>query len=465
MASGSISFGGLASGLDTKSIVESLVTLKTTQLIQPLKNKLSVLSAKKLSLPTIEGVFKNLRTAALNLRDGNAFNPKAATSSITTVAKINSVNSSTAVSGTYDLTAVGQLAQPDRVIFTGVADKDSTQFGTGTITLTYKSVTTNITIDSTNNTLQGIATAINSASAGVTATIINDGSDSTPYRLTLTANVSGSDTTIGTTITGPTITVDAVSSATTANEPQNATFKINGVSMSSKSNTVSEAIAGLAFDLLSTDTTNTITLKIKQDTAGIVAKITSFVTAYANLRSALKVTVEADPITGKFSPLGRDVTFSSAKINIQKIMGRTFNSLAGYSLNSLAQIGITSDSTGALQVDTSKLTQVVDSSLTNVSLLFQGNSSENGIAEDMYTYVDNMTNAGGTFDDKMTDIDTQTQRLQKLSLERQNTVDAYQKKLQDQFNRLEKTINLLKSQESQLSSFTSLYSNSSNKLL
>ena len=53
-----------------------------------------------------------------------------------------------------------------------------------------------MTIDGTNDTLQGLANAMNNAGAGVTASVVNDGSGNNPYRLLLTSNQSGADNTI-----------------------------------------------------------------------------------------------------------------------------------------------------------------------------------------------------------------------------------------------------------------------------
>lgn len=462
-----ISFGGLASGLDTKQIVQQLVEIKAKQLITPLTQRITKLKGQKLSLDPLQGLYDDVKSTANVLRSSTAFDIKGATSSSTTVAKISSVDSSDAISGTYDLTAIGQLAQPDRIIFDGETDTTTSQFGTGTFTITYKGTATSVAITSSNNTLQGIVNAINDANAGVTAAIINDGSATTPYRLTLTANASGSDTRITHTITSVLtgLAVDATSSATTANEPQDATFKINGVSMSSKNNTVTDAIAGVTFDLLTTDTTNTITLKVKQDTAGLVSKISSFVTAYEKLQAGLKLTVTADPATGNFGPLGRDPSFSSSKIRLQQIMGKQYVSFAGYNFKNLAQIGIAANASGALKVDSSILTDALETSVQSVKLLFQGSSSEDGVAEKMVDYIGTMTQAGGVFDDKQQNIDTAMKRIEKLAMERQKTVESYQSRLQDQYNRLEKVINQLKARESQINSFAGTYSSSSNRLL
>lgn len=129
---------------------------------------------------------------------------------------VTAATTSKAEAGTYTL-QVTQLAQAQSLTTDGVASK-TTALGTGTLTLqvgTADAVT--ITLDSTNNTLEGIRTAINASGAGVTASIANDGSD-TPYRLVLTSDSTGTESAMTVTYTGDDSTDTALQlcSATTA---------------------------------------------------------------------------------------------------------------------------------------------------------------------------------------------------------------------------------------------------------
>ncbi len=463
---GTVSFGGLSSGLDTKSIVEQLVSLKETQLIGPIDKRITQIKAQREALLPIQSALLKLSQAAKKLKntDNVAWNVKSGVSSDTDSVTISSTNSTTAVKGTYTVSTVSQLAQADRVVFNHIANKTTTQLGTGTIGITYKGATTNVAITSTNNTLTGIAAAINNANAGVTASIINDGDGTTPYRLVLTSVATGSDTTITPTLSGTlaaALTVDAVTSATAANEPLSAIFTLNGLASTSKSNIVTDAIDGVTFNLLKINTTTTTTLTVKQDSSVIAQSITDFVTAYQEMYNLLQKTIQPDSSTSKFGPLGNDLTMSTAAGKISEVMVFKMKSLAGYQYSSLSQIGITADNKGDLQVDAAKLTTSLDAYSTDVRLLFQGSSSEDGIAKRMYTYVDTLTNGAGILTKKDVAYKNNLTRLATQLKERTRTVDLYHQRLFDRFNHLELVLAGLKNQQGQLDAFTG-YNNNNN---
>ncbi len=163
-------------------------------------------------------------------------------------------------SGTYTIT-VSNLAQAKSMASANFADIDKTTLGTGMFSLQIGSnQPVNITLDSTNNTLDGLRKAINAANAGVTATIINDGS-STPYRLIITANNTGTanafaitDSSSGGQSLGLTQTVAAA----------DAQFNVNGVDITRSSNAVTDVIDGVNLTLKA-KTTSPITVTVDKD--------------------------------------------------------------------------------------------------------------------------------------------------------------------------------------------------------
>lgn len=455
---GSLSFGGLISGLNTQDIVAKLTALKKTQLVDPIQKKIDAITAQKEALSPIEKALNDLKVASYGLKEPGSkiWNTRQATSSDTNTIVIAGVDSSKAVPATYKVTEISALAQPDRIIFTGQANKDITQYGSGTITITYKSVTTNIAIDSTTSTLDNIATAINNAGIGVTASIVDDGSASTPYRLTLTAGTTGADTTIThniNTVYAP-LTVDPIST-NAANEPLDAAFKVNAIAMTSANNTVSEAIPGVSFSLLATDIVNTKTITVKQATSSIVSALSAFVTSYSAAREAIKKAIMPDA-NNKFGPLGHDNNLTTSNVELARIMGSTMLSLTGYPYDTLADIGITTDTAGIIKVDTSKLTTSLESNVTGVRLLFQGSTSEDGIAERLWSHIDNLLNPQGTIRKRQDYMSQNTLDLQELIKRRQKMVDQYQARLLAQYNSMEMVLNRLKTSQQQLDAFTNM---------
>ena len=181
---------GLASGIDTTSIVEGLLQIHQQQ-IDRLNTRISEVTEKQTAFKTVEATVLGLRgslSALSRVRD-NVFDARTVTSSHESLVK--AAATSGAPAGVHVLT-VNSLARAHQISSQGFADQESEitqgtfgiQIGNGAVT--------EIQIDATNNTLQSLATSINSSDAGVSAAIVNDGSSAgTPYRLLLTASTSG----------------------------------------------------------------------------------------------------------------------------------------------------------------------------------------------------------------------------------------------------------------------------------
>jgi len=186
---------GLASGIDTTSIVEGLVQIHQQQ-IDRLNSRISEVTEKQTAFKTVEAAVLGLRGSLSSLsrvRD-NVFDARTVTSSDESLVK--AAATSGAPAGIHVLT-VNSLARAHQISSQGFADADS-EITQGTFGIqTGNGAVTQIQIDSTNNTLQALATSINSSGAEVSATIVNDGSSAgTPYRLLLTASNSGTSSAI-----------------------------------------------------------------------------------------------------------------------------------------------------------------------------------------------------------------------------------------------------------------------------
>jgi len=182
---------GPESGINYTSILNALdqALSEPIALMQaqetPLNNQLS-------AWQTIGTDISALNSAAAALGQPSLYQTYTATSSNTSVATATA--SSSAIPGTYNFT-VNQLAQASEIASQGIAST-STTIGTGTFGITVNGTTTNVSITSSNDTLSGLAQAINNAGAGVSAAVISDGSSNNPYRLVLTSNTTGTNSTI-----------------------------------------------------------------------------------------------------------------------------------------------------------------------------------------------------------------------------------------------------------------------------
>ena len=182
---------GPESGINYTAILNALnealsapITLMQAQ-ETPLNNQLSVWQS-------IGSDISALSSSASALGEPSLFQTYTASSSNTSVATATA--SSSAIPGTYNFT-VNQLAQSSEIASQGIA-ATSTTVGTGTFGITVNGTLTNVTVTSSDDTLSGLAQAINNAGAGVSAAVISDGSSNNPYRLVLTSSTTGTNAAI-----------------------------------------------------------------------------------------------------------------------------------------------------------------------------------------------------------------------------------------------------------------------------
>jgi flagellar hook-associated protein 2 len=190
-----LSITGLASGIDTNAIIQQLVAIQQNQ-VTNLQNQQSAITTQETTFQQIESDLLNLQSQTNSLSNSinGIFDARSVTSSDQSI--VTGAASADATPGVYSFT-VDSLAQAQEIASQGYASAGSTitqgtfsfQVGSGPVT--------SITIDGTNNTLQGLASAINNSGGGVSASIVNDGSNSQPYRLLLTSNSTGAANTIG----------------------------------------------------------------------------------------------------------------------------------------------------------------------------------------------------------------------------------------------------------------------------
>lgn len=385
--------------IDVNSIVTQLMTIERKPISKLLAQEASYQS-KLSAFGTVKGALASFQTALQGL-SASSFQAVKATPSDATVFAASA--SSTAAPGVYSL-AVTSLAQAQNLVATGQTSMTAAigsgipttlTFDTGTISGgTFNSVTgaytgaaytsngagtKTVTIDATNNSLQGIRDAINTANVGVTASIVNDGSG-TPYRLTLSSNNTGISNSMKVAVAG-----DATISGLLSYDPaavqnmaqtaaaQNANFTVNGVAASKTSNTVSDVIQGITLTLSKT-TTAPVSLTVAQDTAAVSTAITNFVAAYNNLSSTLKISSAYDSATKTGGPLQGDSTVRTLQTQMRGMLSQTIAGTTG-GITSLAQIGITSQKDGSLVADSVKLNAALASNFKDIASLFAATGS------------------------------------------------------------------------------------------
>ncbi|HTD06445.1 flagellar filament capping protein FliD [Undibacterium sp.] len=229
-----------------------------------------------------------------------------------------------------------------------------------------------VTIDSTNNSLQGIRDAINKANLGVTATIIGDGS-ANPNHLVLTSNKTGATSNIKIAVTGDSAISDllAYGNMTQTVAAQNATLNVNGIAISSATNTITGAIQGVTVNASKVGST---TLSITRDTASVQTAINSLVTAYNAANKTLTSLTAYDPKTKTGGPLIGDSVVRTIQSQMAALLTSPIQGASG-SLTTLNQVGISFQKDGTLALDSTKLQTAITNNFGDIASLFSANGT------------------------------------------------------------------------------------------
>jgi flagellar hook-associated protein 2 len=319
-----------------------------------------------------------------------------------------------------------------------------------------------ISIDSTSNTLQGIAAAINSSTGnpGVTASILttSDGA-----RLVLTGTKTGAANGILVTQSGgdgglASLVYDpAHSTTTTLTQTQaalDANFTVNGYGAKSASNQVTSVISGVTVNLLKASAATTATppvytpttLTIGNDTAGAQTSIGTFVSALNGLLSSIQKLASYDPTTQTAGPLLGNAAVQSLQNQLYKILGQ-FNAGITSGPNSLAAIGIGANAQGTYSSNSATLGNALTGNLDSVSKLLSG---PNGIATQLNTFVTQYTQPGGLLDTISNGLKSSLSDNAKQLSALNDRMKVYAATLTAEYNAMDTAVALLKQTQTYL---------------
>ena len=423
-----------SSNIDVAGIVSQLMTVEQRPLTL-LAQKEASYNAKLTAYGSIKGAVSSFSDAMSGLSDISKLQALTATSSDTSAATVTA--SSTAVAGSYSLN-VTTLAQAQKLAAAGQTSQTSA-IGTGTLTFDFGTITggtlnasgkydapggglatsfdlngngtKTVTIGASNNTLQGIRDAINSAKIGVTATIVNDGSAS-PYRLVLSSDSMGKNNSIRISVAGdpalsnllahdPTTTTQNLAETATAT---NAVFKLNGIDVTKNSNTVTDAIQGVTLNLLKAPTATPVNVTVVQDTSAVNTAAANFVKAYNDLNTALRSNSSYDAATKKGGILQGDSVVLTLEAQVRAILNTAVSNTSG-SLTTLSQIGVAFQQDGTLKLDTAKLNTAISNNFNDIKSLFAAVGST---TDSMVAYSSATTNTkSGSYAVNITQMATQ----------------------------------------------------------
>lgn len=380
-----INFSGLASGIDTQSMITQLMYLERApeRILQTKQKKLqSQIDLYK----QIKDALSELQKSAQGIKTSSTF--KGLKTEVGDSSVLTASASSSAMEGIHTV-EVTSLARSNRQVSIGYASNSSLTFNTGSFTIDDGAGTIKtVNIAEGQNSLNGIVTAINESGANVTASIINDGSG-TPNRLVITGKDTKNYTVDftglavppagGTGALAPTL-LGAGDPTYQAGAP--ASFKVDGVVITRTSNTVTDVLPGVTLTLLKQGATSSVT--VTNDTDDVTKKINDFVKEFNDALTLINKQSVYDSTGKTTGALAGDSTLRNVQSQLQRLVTTPVSGASG-AYKTLASIGVTSDSkTGNLSVDAAKLTDALKSDFDGVVDLFTHNGDKIGLADNQY---------------------------------------------------------------------------------
>ncbi len=459
-----ISSAGLGSGLDVSSIVSQLMAIEKQPLTK-MQQAASKIDTKISAYGQVQSYASSLRDAAAKLAKAATWGTTTASSADATTVSASS-SSTSAQTGTYSVT-VSKLAASQAVASSAFTDKTAT-VGSGTLKLqlgswdasgtafTAKSGSSEVSVSvAATDTLADIRDKINATGAGVTATIVSDASGA---RLVMRSNDTGaangfrvqasdddlSDTDASGLSRLAYVSASGTNGTSRTQAASDAQATINGLSVTSSSNTLTDVVEGLTLKLNKVNA-SPVDVSVASDSETLKTALTDFAKAYNSLATYLTNQTKYDSSTKTAATFQGDSAMNALRSGLRAFASGNAGSSSTF--KRLAEIGFDPQADGTLKTNSSKL----DAALNNTAELkkmFVTTSGTDGLGASIRSWADGLLGVDGAVTTRQN------------SLQGQKTANT---KAQDRLNeRLTQVETRLKAQYTALDSTMSKISGMSN---
>ena len=442
----SIQFGGLATGLDTSSIIDQLMNIERQPLTRLeadktwLNNRLKAFTELDTRLKAFSDSIKDLNYRDTLLKRSTTLGSEEFFTA--------SASRDAMPGASYEVEVVS-LARVQKSVSGGVASSSAPLFGTGSLSLTVGGDTHTIDIGEGENSLTGVMEAINAADVGVRAAIINDGTvnpdgSSTPFRMVLTGETVAKEFSLdASTLTGGA----SLDLGTPVQQATRAHVRVDNIDIYSDTNTLTEAIPGMTLDLRKAEAGTTTSLAVNVDKAAIKEAIEEFATGYNKVVSFITSQSVIDGEGG--GVLGGDSGINAIKRRLQTMLTQPVENSG--TLRALSQLGFETQKDGTLQVNEKTLGAAIDENLDSVVSLLAGEDGVEGVATRFKNYLFDLTSsATGMLQGRRESINSNLKRIDTKIDASQARLEQRQKTLEAQFSAMETLVSNLNAQSSYL---------------
>jgi len=462
MSTAGISFGGLASGLDTKAIIQALVAIEERP-IRQLETKKAGYTKQKSLFGDLKGLLDKLSTAAKALKTNTDFLQRKAASDQEEIATATA--SSTATPGTYNLRVLS-LAKAQVNATTGSASPTTSLGSPASLQIDVGGTTHLISVGQVVNgvveppNLERIAAAINAeddaTDMGVRAEVVDTGNTANGganrYQLVVRATKTGAEGAFSVSFDDGDPAFQNVINNLSGNvltQGSNAQVQVNGgVTIYRPSNTISDIIPGVTLELKSDGSpTQNVAITVSNDATATTKKVQEFVDAYNKVVDFFTDQNKLNAEGKASGPLFGDSTLRSMRSSLRTVVGGTVAGTGNSSYQMLSQLGITADTTGKLTLASAKLEEALSADDDAVAAVFA--QATGGVANRMIEQLDVYTDAvDGLIKSRTDTFDRQVKDTSTRITNAERRLELYEKQLQQKYANLETLLGRLQSQGS-----------------
>lgn len=446
---------GVGSGFPVQQFVDATVNAERAPKEQQLARSANDIKVQLSAYGGLKSVLDEFKTALKKLSEDEAFQKRSA--SLSESGFVTAKADKNAVAGSYDLQVI-KLAQAHKLGSNAVAPDKA--LGSGSLTLGVGNESFTVDIDKTKSSLADVAAAINNAedNKGVRATVITDDDGS---RLVYFADKTGTDNQISVTASSNNDGegVNSLSDLGVTKEiqaAQNAQIRIDGALVTSQTNEIKNAIAGVTIDVKkvndATGDKPITKLTIGYDKSAVEANLKGFVESFNKVVKTINQQSSYNPDTKTAGPLNGDSTARSLNSKIRQLLSEPVAGAAS-SMNSLTALGITTKQDGTIELDEDLLKKQITDNFEKVGLLF---SSENGVSNKLDSLIEGFVGKEGILTNKNESLNTQMKKLEKDADDFADYMSNFEARVYKQFSAMDIAVAQM---NQQLSSVISAFEN------
>jgi flagellar hook-associated protein 2 len=460
---GTITMSGF-NKIDWSAILQAVMQ-QERQPLTTMETQKTALTAKSSAFSTLATKLGALESAAADLTSASGFAGRKVTSTDSSI--VSASASSTAMIGAYDV-VVNSVARAQVTTLGSsspttapIGDRDQTVVATGG-TLTFLDAGGQPILDNNGNpagvvtladgsyTLEQVAAAINSTEGvPARATIVQANGN---YQIVLTGTGTGvaSAFTLANNLTGGVSWGQATPMAAT-----DADVDINNVKVTSSSNVIEDAIAGVSLTLLRNSQGAPVTVGVTADDSATKTKVEAFIKAFNDIVSFADAQ-SASARNGEKGSIGNDPMLRGLRNTLSEVLNREYN--VGGAFSHLSLIGIEFTRTGQLSMNSSLFDDAMRTSQDGVTRLLAGATGVTGAFSSIKAAISDYTSAGGLVPDAKSRMDEQVKALESRMSAMEDRLAIRQAALQAEYAAADEMISKLNSQGSSLASMISSYS-------